>query len=496
MRPASWILLSLLAQPLCAAEIRAIKLDHTAPIPAAETLATTLATFQGMDYTLARADEITSLVLTHYQSHDFPVVVISLPETPLQNGKLTVEVTEGRVGSVAQTGHRWLAPPTPRLRPGDLLTGTKLQQSLDDLNRNPFHRATVAATPGASAELADLRFELPTQLPFSAWLSFTNDGIKPLGEARWLGGLSIGDLGRFDNTLTVQGQTAADSETYHTVLGEWKTRLPWHHELSLTGALVGTQSPPVDDISVDGTAWFASAKYLVPWRSSVTCAGETWLSIDAKHFTTDVLFGGSSALQQPVDVATLTLGEKLLFTLPKDTLELVAEAIYSPGNLWGNSADADYEAGLPGAASQFFYLRGQATWIHTWSNRTSLLTTLGGQWADGTLLASEAYYLVGANAVRGYSERSLIGSSGVRGSLELRSPFATLPGLAQSQAQLMAFADAGHTWTEQAVTDTPVALGAGVRAQLGSWGQLRCEAAWPLTDGLPPRLNVQMTLFF
>ncbi len=496
MRHAHWIALCLFPVSGFGETIRSINLDHAAPIPAATKLANALVAFQGQEFTTGTAEEIASLIVAHYQTQDFPVVQVSLPENACQQGVLTLQVTEGRVGKVTQTGHRWLAAPSPRLHSGDILTGVKLQQSLDDLNRNPFHRATVAATPGATPDVADLRFDLPPEMPLSAWVSFSNDGIRPLGEARWLAGMSVGDLCGFDNTLTLQGQMAEEFETYHAMMGEWKGRLPWHHEIALTGAFVQTQSPDVDAISVAGEAWFASAKYLVPWRPSVSCAGETWLGMEVKHFATDVFFGGQSALQQPLDVATFSLGGKISLTHPQDTLELSTEAIYSPGGLWGHSANEDYAAGVPGASSQFFYARAQATWTHTWQNRASLITSIGGQWADGTLLSSEAFYLTGANAVRGYRERSLIGSSGLRGSIEGRTPFIPLPLLPQSQAQAVCFADAGHTWTEQALTETPIALGTGIRAQLGRWGQLRCEAAWPLTDRLPPRLHVQMTLFF
>jgi hemolysin activation/secretion protein len=496
MRHAHWIALSLLTVSSHGETIRAIKLDHAAPIPAETKLASALAAFQAKEFTTGTADEITSLIVSHYQAQDFPVVQVSLPDDACQKGVLTVQVTEGRVGNVTQTGHRWLATSRPRLQTGDFLTGVQLQKSLDDLNRNPFHRATVAATPGATPDVADLRFDLPQEMPLSAWLSFSNDGIRPLGEARWLAGVSAGDLFHFDNTLTLQGQMAEDFKTYHALLGEWKNRLPWHHEIALTGAFVQTQSPDVDDISVAGEAWFANAKYLVPWRTSVSCAGEAWLGFDAKHFATDVFFGGQSALRQPLDVATFSLGGKLNWTHKRDTLELSTEATYSPGGLWGHSSDENYNAGVPGASSQFFYARAQATWTHTWQNRSSVITSLGGQWADGTLLASEAFYLTGANAVRGYRERALVGSSGVRGSIEARTPFIPMPLLPQTQAQAVFFADAGHTWTEQVLTETPVALGTGIRAQLGRWGQVRCEAAWPLTDALPPRIHVQMTLFF
>ncbi len=463
-----------------AADVRSIQLDHTAPVPAQAALTAALQPFLGTADRADAEDQISEMVLHHYQAHDFPVVLVSIPATPGPDGVLHVVVTEGRVGTVSQPGLR--------LQPGDLLTSTRLQQTLDDLQRNPFHHVTVAATLGVTPELANLQFDFAKASPILAWASFSNDGVKPLGEARWLAGATLGDLGCGDQTLTVQGQMAEDYATYHAVLGEWKARLPWHHEISLTGAIVETEAPALEDISVQGAAWFAGAKYLVPWRSSLSCAGETWLGMDVKHLSTDVLFGGDAGLVQPLDIATFTLGEKMTFTTAHDAMEVNVEAIYSPGGLWGHSDDADYAAASTETSAQFFYARGLATWTHTFVNQASLLTSIGGQWADGPLLASEAYYLTGANAVRGYRERSVLGSKGLRGSVEARSAWRKL---APARVQGVAFVDAGHT-----LDSTPISLGTGLRAQLGQWGQLRCEAAWPLTEGLPPRLHLSISIFF
>jgi hemolysin activation/secretion protein len=80
--------------------------------------------------------------------------------------------------------------------------------------------------------------------------------------------------------------------------------------------------------------------------------------------------------------------------------------------------------------------------------------------------------------------------------MELRSSYEKIPLIKHGQWQVVGFADAGHTWTEQVQTDTPVAVGTGIRLQFGTWGQVRCDAAWPLTDGLAPRVHLNLTVFF
>lgn len=497
--------------PFCEAKtVRGINLASGFPAPDEKELAVQLRSYLGQEFTDTLANEVADLVLQHYRSRDHPVVLVSVDLASFRSGVLTVQIAEGVVGQISKRGGVHLADPTPLLQSGELLTGTRMQSELDWLNRNPFHSATLAATPGDSPHVANLEFQLSDQLPFAAWMNYGNDGIEPLGEHRWLAGMSVGDLFQFDHTLTFQAQMAEEYALYHALMAEWKLRFPWHHELAMIGALVGTESPAIDGITVEGEAWTAGASYIVPWRASLTMHGETWVKFEAKHFNNVVFFGGQNQLQQPLDVATFALGTKLSLTGKSDTLDLSAEAVYSRGNLWGGSSDEEYSQATPGADSTFFYVRANAAWTHMWDNRWSCISQIGGQWADGPLLASESYYLTGANAVRGYRERSIIGASSIRTSLEIRTPLRQLqsgrgipplsrltpPSMGRLQWQALCFADAGHTWTQQAQTDTPTSVGAGIRAQLGNWGQLRCDAAWPLKDGLEPRVHVNLTLYF
>ena len=479
-----------------AAAIEKIQLANQVAAPQGEELGRRLAPFLGRAYSHELADEITDQILLHYQQNDHPVVLLSLAPDAFQNGVLTVQVQEGVVGQITQRGGKYVAKATPLLSSGEVLTGTKMQRELDWLNRNSFHRATVTASPGETPDIANIEFQLSDTLPFAVWLNFSNDGVKPLGESRYLAGVSVGDLFKWDHTLTAQVQTANEIDLYQAGMAEWKVRLPWHHEVAFNGAIVATETPVADGLTVEGKAWFASGSYIIPWRSSLAVHGESWLKVEAKHFDTDVFFGGTPQASEPLDVATISLGTKLNWSGKSNALDLTAEAVYSPGNLWGHSSDAEYAASSRGAESEFFYLRGNATWTHTWENKWSLVSLVGGQWADGALLASEAYYLTGANAVRGYRDRSILGASSLRGSLEVRSSYEKIPLINNGQWQLVGFADAGKTWTEQVGTDTPISLGTGLRLQFGTWGQLRCDAAWPLTDGLSPRVHVNLTVFF
>ena len=489
------LVVGMLEMPLVAEPLRDIRLDHAIAIPAQHLLKERLATFLHQEYSTMLADSITDAVLQHYQSHDYPVVQVSLSEQAFQQGVLQVGVIEGRVGEIHSIDGAHLAPFSTRLQTGDVITGTVLQRELDWLNRNPFREATLTATPGASPEIANLEIKSSDQWPIAAWTSYSNDGVHPLDGNRWLAGLSVGDIFRFDQTLTLQSQIADDPDQYRVLMGEWRFRLPWRHEFSVSGAGVGTEAQVSDDVSVDNSAWFASARYRIPWRRSLSLTGEHWLGLDRKNFSTNILFGGEADHFEPITMTTLNIGSQVQYAKGRDAFEFSAEAVWSPGDWLGSSGDESYAEVAPGAQAAFLYLRGHALWRHLFSNQWSMHSGIFGQWSDGELLSSEAFYLTGANAVRGYEERFVLGSRGIRATLEGRTPALSIPSW-HLQAQVVGFVDGGHTWTEQSGTEDPVSMGTGVRALFGKSSQLRCEVAWPLTDHLAPRLHVNLTLTF
>ena len=219
------------------------------------------------------------------------------------------------------------------------------------------------------------------------------------------------------------------------------------------------------------------------------------MGLDRKNFSTNILFGGGADDFEPITMTTLNIGSQVLYAKGREAFEFSAEAVWSPGDWLGSSGDESYAEVAPGAQAAFLYLRGHALWRHVFRSQWSMHSGIFGQWSDGELLSSEAFYLTGANAVRGYEERFVLGSKGIRATLETRTPALSIPSW-KLQAQAVGFVDGGHSWSEQADTQDPVSLGTGVRAQLGKFSQLRCEVAWPLTGDLAPRLHVNLTLTF
>ena len=147
----------------------------------------------------------------------------------------------------------------------------------------------------------------------------------------------------------------------------------------------------------------------------------------------------------------------------------------------GRTAHA-YNDLAPGAKPDFTVVRADAVLQHDFASDAQVSLRLGGQWADGILLASEELYLASAYVVRGYPERSVRASRGAWASLEARTPAWKLP-KTPIKLRALAFADGGWSADDLAPADTIASAGIGLRGEVTSHFQLRCDLAFPLIDG-------------
>jgi hemolysin activation/secretion protein len=437
-----------------------------------------------------------------------------------------VLVHEGHIGTVSLCGvaadrGRRIGAALADLA-GAPLTGARLQGALEWLNRNPTHPATLRVTPGASAEVADVEFQLQPQRAWRLFSSYANDGMEPLGRDRWQLGAQWGDAFARDHRLTASMTVGEDPAAFASGFLDWRLPLPpipagpQRHELSLSGALAQTRAEidhegtPLD---IQGHVTQLSAQYRLPGKPAARWSVEPFLGVDAKSFDTDLTFGGEGLPHRSTTVLSGTVGLDSHYQGNGWSLESTAEA--ARGRL---DAPVSESTEPQSTAEDDFWLsrlrlRATVELPQGWA----LQLRSEGQWASTDLAASEELSLTGHDTVRGYAERSLRADRGAWASAELRTPvwhgtapqLATVPGAAHSTAtplaaQLVIFAETG--WAESAPsaaagaalsTRLPWAVGIGCRLQASRHLALHCDLALPLSgEPLTPRLHLQASLTF
>jgi hemolysin activation/secretion protein len=442
-------------------------------------------------------------------AHDHPVFYASV-EAPDRRGVVTVLLKDGKAGNITIEGGAHLPAErllrSLRITSGEPLNGRRLQEELDWLQRNPFHEASLAASPGATADVADLAFKLTDDRPVRFLLGCDNQGVEPLGQSRTRAAFQWGNAFGLDQQIALQAMSGDDVDAYRSLAGEWVIPLAWRHELRVAAAWAATefkdesQSPPVD---TEGGLWAVSLRYVIPFRLTNTQTAEVFAGFDYRKFDNDYAFGGTSSFASAVEVGAFLLGAGWKKTTAARTDSASLELVWSPGGMFADGDDAAYEAINPEAEARCFLVRGAwqsrrriaGGW--TWVNRA------GGQAASAPLLPSEDYNIAGASAVRGYPERRVRGRHAAFLSTEILTPALPVPAAwrgAGAAWQLAAFADGGWAYSSTEEPESWLAsAGLGVRAVAGRSFTLTADVAWPLHDvqeDSGPRLHVAAQLQF
>ena len=445
-------------------------------------------------------------------AHDHPVFYATV-DPPDREGVTRVLLTDGRTGQVTVEGGTHLPAARLarglRLQPGSPLRGQSLQAELDWLQRNPFHGAAMAAAPGAGGDTADIAFTLTNDYPLSLVMAYDNQGVAPLGEARFRAAAQWGNALGLDQQMTAQYITAADPDAYTALAGEWIIPLPWRHELRLSGAWAetGATSDFQDSLlNTGGTLRAAQLRYHIPFRLTKTQTADVFAGFDYRKFDTDVTFGGSTLFENAVEAGMFVLGTSWRRIAGRDSAAAGLEIAWSPGGLFSGADDDSYEAVNPDASAAYWVARGYSQTRHTTESGWQWLTRAGGQAASGPLLPSEDYSRAGATAVRGYAERSVRGKHGAVLSSEILTPSLPLPASLKKPGvawQLAAFADGGWAAPSFPGSDSwLLSAGAGLRARAGKYCTVSCEVAWPLLEPSGsataggPRLHLSAQLSF
>ena len=398
-------------------------------VAALDGLAGELAGWIGRPLTEAGLDRLTEVILRHHEDHDRPMTDVWVPPQAGEGGRLHVEVTEGRIGTVGlETMSRFnnrLVREGLHLKEGDLLTGTALQADLDWLSRNPFRRAELFVAPGEGVT-ADLLLQVDEQRAWRVYSGYDNTGTESVGENRWFTGFNLGNAFGLDHVLGYQFTMGDSLDALHAHSMTWEIPIHrWQHFIRLTGAWADASATeyqaglPVDS---DGTSWLAGVLYGRPLPRFGSWRQEIRGGIEFKRADNFVLFGGTSFPQTEVDVVQLRGEWQASGPLGRGSAELRADLVASPGELTAKNGRAEFDAFRPGADPTYAYGRVEGSWLRPLPKGWAWRTQATAQIASGALLPTEQLGLGGSSTVRGYDERILLADSGYAVSTELRTP--------------------------------------------------------------------------
>jgi hemolysin activation/secretion protein len=429
-----------------------------------------VAKYLGKSLTLADLYKVTQDLTRFYQAKGYTLSSVNLPVQRIDNGRVWLEVLEGKVGKVRVEGYHYykgeaLQERLNALAGGTVVTRDTLVREVLLLNDMPGIEARIVVVPGTDPQTSDLVVKV-TEDGFDQGISVDNYGRDQIGETRFNYQLSINGMGRGDQLTLGLTHSAADLLNYGRLgyslpLGDHGARLG----MSVYGSFYTVEDPNFPLLDVEGSSRAARIDYSFPLERSRR--SNRVLSVGLSTTTTQT---------STLSITTSHVNTSLL------DVTLFGNGFYDGGSSYdfqvGFSGNGEYndggEDGNQLAKLTASYAFNQPIGGSSWTSRTRLRAV----YSFGEVADIEKMSLGGPFSVRGYDQSELRGDKGIEMTQEyLRQ----MPILGKSGA-LVFFADAGVV-SSHVGGQAPLVGSVGGAVRVYDLYGFECNLQWALPVG-------------
>ena len=451
--------------------------------------------------TLQELHQAATTVQNLYAAEGYGAVVAYVPPQTGQDGIVAITVVEGKISSVSVRGAKrfpaaQVRASLPALKEGVTPNLRTIDTELRLANENPAKQVQVLIKPGQAAGQSDAELVVVEQPVQRLTLGLDNTGNARTGEARASLGWLHADLTGRDDVLSVQLQTSPSKPDQVRVLsGGYRLPLYARH-LALDAFAAysdvdgGASQSLAGDLSFNGRGRILGARvlwYLPRWGEFDQRLG---LGIDRRAYLNRCNIDGlPSGACGPAGESVTVTPLSVEYSLQSATTVAMAfnASLHHNLGLGGtHTGQAAFEAVRPGARRSYSALRFGAQATLPVAEDWQLKARLTGQVSRDALVPGEQFGLGGAQSLRGYDERELVGDLGAVLSLELGGPGFGPGPAGWGHLRPHAFVDAGIASNQDdapcvdvRTRCTAASVGVGARYALGAL-TARIDLAYPL----------------
>lgn len=368
-------------------------------------------------------------IITFYKDQGRPVVAIDIPPQDITDGILQLVVSEAHIGKICFTNVRFYneeqLAEMIRLQPGDPLDTRILYADIDWMNRSPYRHADLVLQPGECENTTDIQISMCNRFPFRIYTGVDNTGNQVTGWNRWFGGFYFSNIFSLDHTFAFQGTTSSDFEKFYSYTLNYVAPLPYRHILMFFGGYSKVH-PEIPGFHSTGESIQASGRYQIPFGSKGQgTLQEFIIGLDYKNTNNNLLFlsaGEIPIITKRVEYLQIMLGYNLGKSFNRNTLNMSLQLFGSPGKVFDDSSNANFQAIRPGTKNLYLYGRFMASFIHAFKNSAEFYLSEQIELSTNALLPGEEMGVGGYDTVRGYREREVNADNAWIGTIEIRSP--------------------------------------------------------------------------
>ena len=471
---------------------------HGATAVTRDTLKNVVSTYVGKKVGTRELTDIASALTAAYRERGFFLSRVIIPPQEIRDGNLKVQVIEGIVVSAKVDG---LSDDDARTQFADLLSERPARLSTFEralLLLSDRYGYSVESTRLLPDENAPGQFRLHLNAswkPVALEVFLDNRGTERNGEDQSF-------IGTYWNSLIQPGDRISASlftsptNFKDSFYGELSYAAPWGGGNLWTefGASSTIWTDP--DASRPGQSNFEAQKLWARLSAPLLRSRETslWLNMRLEARTAISDDGVNPTRNENLRILRGSLGYTEIGSASR--MDVTLQGSHGIDAL-GASTNGEPNLSRDESRPQFTRLRLNYNFFTQLAENWFINLSAAGQYADGTLPSSEAFYFGGSRYGRGYDYNVISGDHGWATAAELRY---SLDGgfLGIEQFQLFAFADAGRTWILRADENEQLfasSAGGGVRLFITPALVASVEAALPLayTDSIE---TIDTTRFF
>lgn len=467
-------------------EIRAFQVDGNTLLTQPQIDAA-LIPLRGANKTFDDLNQAVAALSTAYLKAGYPAVVVDLPEQDITEGKIRINVVEGRVGKIRVVGNKALntdriLASLPLLKEGNRPKVKDIDHAVQFANLVGARQLGVAFQPGDARGDLTARINVNEVPAAQGFVTFDNSGESSTGYFRVGLGWQTARLANSDHMFVGQVLTSPTEPDQVGVLS-LGYRLPIYSQrllADLTAAYsnvdAGTTNTLQGPLTFSGSGTILGFKLTRPQFLADGASRQYSLGVDWRDYDNECALGafgaaGCGSSGADVSLLPLTLGISQRANLRGHVVQGGMRLTTNLGA--GPHGDsADLQTARTGARLHYRILRANAG--VTRPIFSDWLVNLRGslQYSPDALVSSEQFRIAGSGAVRGYEESSIANDKGAYFNLELHTPQREAPfGWKDAKLRGLVFLDAGRVSRNHILpADTPdtrraslAGLGAGIR---------------------------------
>jgi hemolysin activation/secretion protein len=399
----------------------------------------------GGEHSLGDLRNAALAITNYYNSRGYPLAQAYVPAQDVSSGSVTIDVIEGRYGSIDVQNHSSLSTGHARyvlrgLESGDLVASAPLERRLLLLSDIPGVAINATLKPGTLAGTSDLVVNVEPGRRVTGVIEADNAGNRYTGEYRLGGTVNFnnltghGDVASFRLLASNHGMFYGRA-AYQTQIGLTTVGLSYAHIRYALGR-------EFKSLDASGTADIASIYASHPLIRSREHNLYFVTTAEAKWFKDRVRLTASETERT---TRSLTAGLNGSF---HDTIGGGAWSTYTISATIGRlrlNTPSDLANDALTARSNGNYAKWQlsASRLQTLAGPLALYGAIRGQLASKNLDSSERMELGGAYGVRAYPEGEAYGDEGYLATIEARLSLPARTAGIPGQFQLVGFVDTG-----------------------------------------------------